>query len=128
MGAAANTITRLGNWIQPWPKYMYTCPLTCLFTLYVCVGGETVVREHACSVNLSLPPVAPSPSSSSLCAQIEDIALVYHRPDDGEQKYLDLDGDMEELTADYNLVCDRLTHAHAHAHTHTYTHTYTHKP
>jgi hypothetical protein len=39
--------------------------------------------------------------------KIEDIALVYHRPDDGEQRYLDLDGDMEELSADYNLICDK---------------------
>jgi hypothetical protein len=39
--------------------------------------------------------------------KIEDIALVYHRPDDSEHKYLDLDGDMEELAVDYSLICDR---------------------
>ena len=52
--------------------------------------------------NLHLPP-SPLPLSK----QIEDIALVYHRADENEQKYLDLDGDMEELMVDYSLVCDR---------------------
>ena len=47
---------------------------------------------------VTTPPLSP---------QIEDIALVYHRPDDSEQKYLDLDGEMEELMVDYSLVCDR---------------------
>ena len=53
--------------------------------------------------NLHLPPSSPLPLSK----QIEDIALVYHRADENEQKYLDLDGDMEELMVDYSLVCDR---------------------
>ena len=88
-------------------------PLLRLYTILIHYkDAHTYLRVLRNSLYLS-----PSLSISlflSLFLQIEDIALVYNRADDNEQKYLDLDGDMEELTADYGLICDKSAHTHTH--------------
>ena len=86
--------------------------------IHVCIA-RTPSRPLSSSISLPLSPSLPPSLSPSLLSpsQIEDIALVYHRSDDNEQKYLDLDGDMTELIVDYSLICDRSPHTHTHTHT-----------